>query len=227
MTILATDGVRFSQVVKHEYPAQSGYCRDMLTVNDAAATLQVGSVLGAYIASPTATAGAVVGTGNATVGTISVVSTAQTKLDTYLIMFLTATTFQVEDSKGSVIGTGATGTAFTENGITFTVTAGGTAMTAGSYIPLVVSGTTKYRLVSATATDGSQVAKAVLIADQIGLFHPTTLVANTDTPYLALTRGPAIVASPSLSFNANVTGTAITTALSQLASVGIISTTQV
>jgi hypothetical protein len=46
MTVIATDSTRFSAVVKHEYEPQLGYCRDVVTVNDAAQTLKVGTVLG-------------------------------------------------------------------------------------------------------------------------------------------------------------------------------------
>jgi hypothetical protein len=46
MTVIATDSTRFSAVVKHEYEPQLSYCREVVTVNDAAQTLKVGTVLG-------------------------------------------------------------------------------------------------------------------------------------------------------------------------------------
>ncbi len=46
MTVFATDTVRFSAVVKHEYEPAVGICRESVIINDAAATLRVGAVLG-------------------------------------------------------------------------------------------------------------------------------------------------------------------------------------
>lgn len=46
MTVVATSSNRFSQVVKHEYDPATGYCRDVVTVNDSAQTLKVGTLLG-------------------------------------------------------------------------------------------------------------------------------------------------------------------------------------
>lgn len=48
MTVIATDsGNRFSNVVKHEYEPSLAYCREVVTVNEAAAkAYTVGTVLG-------------------------------------------------------------------------------------------------------------------------------------------------------------------------------------
>lgn len=46
MAIIATESNRFSNVVKHEYDPATAYCRDVVVVNDAAATFKVGAVLG-------------------------------------------------------------------------------------------------------------------------------------------------------------------------------------
>lgn len=46
MAIFATESNRFSNVVKHEYDPATSYCRDVVVVNDAAATFKVGAVLG-------------------------------------------------------------------------------------------------------------------------------------------------------------------------------------
>lgn len=113
MAVIAQDSTRFSAVVKHEYEAQTGYCRDVVTVNDAAATLRVGAVLGK------------------------------------------------------------------------------------------VTATGKYKLVSGDATDGSEIAAAVLIADGLGLSGDIALSANTDTKVLVLSRGPVIVADDALQLGAN------------------------
>jgi hypothetical protein len=45
--IIATDSQRFSNVIKHEYNPSTKYCRELVTVNEAAAkTYTVGMVLG-------------------------------------------------------------------------------------------------------------------------------------------------------------------------------------
>lgn len=46
MPIFATDTPRFSGVIKHEHEAALGYCREAIVLNDTAATLLVGTVLG-------------------------------------------------------------------------------------------------------------------------------------------------------------------------------------
>lgn len=46
MAVFATDSTRFSALVKHEYEPAIGFCREAVVVNDAAATLRVGAVLG-------------------------------------------------------------------------------------------------------------------------------------------------------------------------------------
>lgn len=50
MAIIATEGARFSAVVKHEYAPEVGTTREAVVINDAAATLQVGAVLGVVTA---------------------------------------------------------------------------------------------------------------------------------------------------------------------------------
>lgn len=46
MAVFATDSTRFSGVVKYELEAAVGVCRESIVINDAAATLRVGAVLG-------------------------------------------------------------------------------------------------------------------------------------------------------------------------------------
>lgn len=46
MSVFATDTPRLSSVVKMEFEPQTQYCRDSVVINDAAATIQVGTVLG-------------------------------------------------------------------------------------------------------------------------------------------------------------------------------------
>ena len=46
MALLATEMQTLSNVVKHEYDIARAYCRELVTVNDAAQTLAIGTVLG-------------------------------------------------------------------------------------------------------------------------------------------------------------------------------------
>lgn len=46
MAVFATDSTRFSAVVKYELEPQLSLCRESIVINDAAATLRVGAVLG-------------------------------------------------------------------------------------------------------------------------------------------------------------------------------------
>lgn len=114
MAIIATESNRFSNVVKHEYDPATAYCRDVVTVNDAAATFKVGAVLGK------------------------------------------------------------------------------------------VTATGKYKLVTVAATDGSEVASAVVIADVNGNSGDVTIPATTDTKVLVLSRGPVIVSKAALQLGADV-----------------------
>lgn len=132
MAIIATDTTRFSAVVKHEYRPDLAICREVVTVNDAAATLRVGAVLGK------------------------------------------------------------------------------------------VTATGKYKLVEATAADGSQNAVAVVIADALGNSGDIALAANTDTKVLVLARGPVIVADAALQLGATVdTGPEKAAVYASLKAVGI------
>lgn len=46
MAVIATDSTRFSNVVAYELEPTLGVCRESIVINDAAATLRVGAVLG-------------------------------------------------------------------------------------------------------------------------------------------------------------------------------------
>lgn len=50
MAVIATSLQTISNVVKHEYGADFAYCKELVTVNDAAGTLAVGQVLGVVTA---------------------------------------------------------------------------------------------------------------------------------------------------------------------------------
>lgn len=69
-------------------------------------------------------------TGNGTVGTLSVTA-ASASPGAYLVKFTAATTFNVFDPNGRELLPGTTGVAYSDGGVAFTITAGGTAFVAG------------------------------------------------------------------------------------------------
>ena len=48
--LIATENFRLSNVLKHEYEPSLGYCRETVVINDAAAGLKIGTVLGVVTA---------------------------------------------------------------------------------------------------------------------------------------------------------------------------------
>src|ERR1700733_8539383 len=48
--LIATENFRLSNVLKHEYEPHFGYCRETVVINDAAANLKIGTVLGVVTA---------------------------------------------------------------------------------------------------------------------------------------------------------------------------------
>ncbi len=220
MAIIATMTQHYGNLVKREFGPEWGYAKKLVTYNGTAVATPIGAVLGSFIASPVVTPGTMVGTGNATGGTASAVAHQFLQLGTYTVSMLTATTYVVLDTQGDSIGTGSTTVAFKANGLTFTITAGATPAVAGDTLPIVVTGTTKYKLMETTATDGTQVPSVIVVGDATGRPLSTTPVVNTDTSFLVMYRGPAAVANDALTFGASVTAGAVRTAtLAQLVTV--------
>ena len=75
-------------------------------------------------------------TGNATIGTLSVAEGAVA--GDYLVDFTAATAFNVYDPNGYLMRAGATGSAFSAGGVTFTITAGATPCVAGDSFTVTV-----------------------------------------------------------------------------------------
>ena len=128
-----------------------------------------GTVLGVSSTSTAPTS--VAASGNTGNGTISAISTGtKTKLGTYAVQFLTATTYNVINPFGHDLVDGLTAGSYGANPhdpdpeIKFTFTAGGTAMVAGDIINIVVgAGAGSYKKSVATATDGSENPTAILV----------------------------------------------------------------
>lgn len=220
MTVIATGTPSYSNLVKHEHCPEMGYCKKVVTYYGAATAIGVGYVLGSYIDTPVGTAGAIVGTGNGVMGTITMTSNKDLVLGTYQVRIVQAASnageFALVDPNGKIIGTGTVAVAFSQAGFAFTLADGSTDFVAGDVIPIVVTGTVKYKLVQDTATDGTQNPKVVVVGDATGRPYSTTPVVNTDTSFLVLYRGPAYVADDALVYGSTVAAGAETTAMNVL-----------
>lgn len=85
-------------------------------------------------------AGSMVGTGNATAGTLSATESATPGV--YRALFTAATKFNLISPSGDIAKVGDTGSAYTAFGVTLTITAGGTPAVAGDYIDVTVTANT-------------------------------------------------------------------------------------
>jgi hypothetical protein len=226
MSVISTDTQRYSNVVKREFEPEWGYCKKVVAMYDAAATIKLGTVLGAYLDTPVGTAGATVGTGNGVMGAITLTSNAAMVVGTYTLKIVktvaNAGDFVLRDPNGKVIGNGQVAVAFNQAGFAFTLADDTTDFVVGDSIPIVVTGMVKYKLVEATAVNGSEVAKVVVVGNYLGMPKSTTLAANTSTNFLVLYRGPCAVADTSLFYGASINTTPEITAMqAQLVVAGI------
>ncbi len=217
MTVIATEAQHYSNVVKREFQPEWGYAKKVVTLNGAVSTgLPIGSVLGAFIASPVGTAGSNVGTGNGVMGAITLTSNAALELGTWTVKIVKTVTnagdFLLLNPTGRVMGSGQVATAFNQAGFAFTLADGATDFVAGDSVPIVVSGTVKYKLCEVTATDGTEQPRVVVVGDATGRPNSQAVVVNTDTNFLVMYRGPGAVANDALNFGASVTTGAVRTA---------------
>ena len=134
--------------------------RDNVVVTQSGAVVKSGTVLTRINVGAGSFAMDAGSTGNPTSGAI-VVSNASAMAGAYVIEFAAATKFDVEDPLGVTIGSGTTGVAFNKGGLTFTLTAGGTAAVAGDTAKLTVAaGSGKY--IPYTANGAAGPAAAIL-----------------------------------------------------------------
>lgn len=209
MSVIATDSTRFSAVVKYEFEPAKSLCREAVTLYGSAATYVVGTVLGKYLVTPTATSAAgAANTGNGAMGAITMTAKAGLRKGVYTLVITKAAAnagdFVLKDPDGDVVGTGTVAVAFAQGGFSFTLADGATDFAQGDSFAITVDGTEKYKIVEATATDGSEVAAAVLIANYLGESNDIVLAATTDTKALVLARGPAILVKSALTPGATV-----------------------
>lgn len=198
MSVIAQETHVYSNLVKQEYLKDIAYCNEVVTANEAAAkTYAVGTILGKVISGGTATAVADTGnTGTGAFGAITV--TAPAKIGTYRAVITTvagnAGTFLVVDPDGKPVGTGTVAVAFSKGGLAFTL-ADATDFVIGDGFNINVVGSYKYKIAVETATDGSNAAAAVALADQ-------SVAITTDTKVLALVNGPLTISKTGLVFDA-------------------------
>ena len=174
-----------------------------------------GSVLGQVGPSTGAPTYAATGgnTGNFTCGGVT---ESNAIVGAYFLEFIAATAFNVTDPNGKFVGEGKTGVAFALGGLGFTITAGGTAAVAGDSATITVAANAnagKYGQFDPAATDGRQIANAILYGD--------AMAASTDLKATIIARNAEVNAAE-LVWKSGVTGPQQTAALAQLKAVNII-----
>lgn len=161
MTIL-NEGPRTGEALIAE--AEMLRSRDEIVVM-ASQTLLASQVLG-KAASVATVAAAVAGgsnTGNGTVTLAGTPFTGAVMAGTYRVVFSAATRYSVFNPAGELVGTGATGAAFS-NHLAFTIAAGATPFAAGDIFTIGVTAVSyRYGAYDPAATDGRAVPAGVLI----------------------------------------------------------------
>ena len=147
--------------------ANGSLSRESVTIVSGAGVLSAGTVLGKITKAGTASAAAYAGnTGNGTMGAITVGAGAKPGVYKLTITELAtdAGNFVVEDPDGITIGQGDVAAAFSAGGLAFTLADGATDFAAGDGFTITVAaGSGKYASYDNTATDGTEVADAVLL----------------------------------------------------------------
>lgn len=79
-----------------------------------------------------------------------------------------------------------------------------------------VTATGKYKVCLSAASDGSQTPAALYVGDALGVAGDYTIAATTDSPALAIVRGPVILSDASLTLGTGTTAAAVKTAFAAL-----------
>jgi len=190
----------------------AGYLSRDEVVIAASQSIVVGQVLSKVAVPANVTAAASAGGSNTGNGTLALASPAT---DTtviggdYRVEFTAATTFNVRDPNGKIVGKGSTGSAFAA-GVKFTITAGGTAFVAGDFFTINVD-------VQSTSSSGDEQysawapgAKAVAIAG-----FPVTTAAGA-TARITVINAHATVRLADLTFGGSPTQAQIDQAMRDL-----------
>lgn len=234
MTAIASESVRFSDVIAHEYGSNVAFCREVITAYEASEVdYVVGTVLGKYLVSGSASA--VAGgsnTGNGTMGSITVSAWAVPGVYTLRITAASsgAGAFELLNEAGVKVGSGNVASAFVGAGLAFTLADGTPDFAAGDVFYITVTGTEKWKRVESTALDGTQIARAIYIGGitPSTAYNTSTIAATTNTSVLAIVRGPVLYKKEGLVFGASVnTDGEKNAAYAQLASAGMLGVTRI
>lgn len=187
--------------------------RDVVTLASGN-NLAAGTVLGRVRGSATSAA---VGTntGNGAMGAITL-SAGALEGDYKLVIVEPAAdagAFVLEDPLGRVVGHGNVGSAFSGGGLAFTLADGATDFVAGDTIKITVAAGTKYGAFGQDATDGTEVA--------VGVLFDAVDASSADKPAVIHARDCEVAASK-LTWPNDIEAGEKTTALAQLAALGII-----
>jgi len=153
-------------------------------------------------------------TGNFTCGAVTELAGA--KVGDYLLGFIAATFYQVVDPDGLMIGQGKTGVDFTSGGLSFRLTAGGTAAVAGDGGKITVAANAKsgcFTQLDPAAKNGAEKAVAVLF---------DAVDASTTDKKQTITARDTAVNAAELVWKAGTTANQKSVALAQLAQQKII-----
>ncbi len=177
-------------------------------------TIVVGQVLGQLgVTANFTTVGAVNANnvGTCTIGSISA-NAAAVNGNYQITLLQTSSTaeFEVSSPAGTIDGTGKIGTAYTGNGINFTITNGGTATIGDQFTVTVTTpfdeGGFQYKAWSPGATDGSQIAVGVAL-------YPATTGAGVTAKITAAMRDSVVRLSDLTFDTASFVGSISTTTL--------------
>lgn len=131
------EGQRTAEFLVSE--AENARSRDVGVMNNgtgADIAYPAGLVVQQQAVAPAVTKAGPVGTGNGTMGTVTVGPNA--RIGAYKVKFTSATAFDVTDPRGYKIDSGTTGVAYSNNELGFTITAGGTAFVSGDSFTVTV-----------------------------------------------------------------------------------------
>lgn len=176
-----------------------------------------GAVLGKSVTAGTIAAGTIQGTGNGTIGTLSVAANKAAKIGIYRVTFIEPATnlgtFVVEDPYGKEVGKGVVGTEFSGE-IVFTIADGSTDFVAGDYFLITVSQLTfKWLALDPTAATGAEVAA--------GIAYGSIDATSADTLGIAVVRD-AEVNTNDLAWSASISATNLSLGKARLLDQGIV-----
>ena len=223
MTKLATRSNKLSGVLAFEDDVEYGICRETVTV-----VVETGMDVGAAVAhtliSPTATP-VTTGTGNGTMGAITVSKLAKTGVYTLRIVKAVANAgdFTVTDPTGVVIGAGSVAVACVAGPLSFTLADGATDFVVGDTIAITVAGTVKYEWIE--AADVATLVDDVAVVIESDKDVPS--LSTGDNLLTVLITGTAGVVGASLTFKDALSATQRNAVLAKLKAKRIFNRTRV